>query len=376
MITTIIIFFITLLILVLSHELGHFIAAKRFGVKVLEFGFGIPPRIIGKKIGETIYSFNWLPIGGFVRLFGEDETDKRVLQDPRSFASQAVSQRIAIVVAGVLMNLGLAVILFWIVLFAQGFKEKVPLLVDYNFVGVNQTEETAIFVGEVAENSPAKTAGVKVRDRIVAFNDTQLQDADELVDRTKKHAGEKVSLTLADEEDQRRTVEVVPRTQPPKGEGALGVSLGTVTFANLDYRSLDQKLFSGFSRSYNFTAYSFKILGNLIATSFKTRDLKPVSESVAGPVGITKMTGMILESKSPFIPYLNFVGLLSLNLGILNILPFPALDGGRFFFLLIEAIFRKKVKAEVEKLIHTVGMALLIALILAITFSDIRKLLP
>lgn len=376
MFTTIIIFVATLLVLVLSHEFGHFITAKKFGVKVLEFGFGIPPRIIGKKFGETIYSLNWLPIGGFVKLFGEDETDKKVLNDPRSFSTQHVFKRIAIVVAGVSMNLLLAIILFWIVLAAQGFKEKIPLLTPYNFIGANQINEETIFIGEIKDGSPAQQAGINRGERVVAFNDVKLKSANELIDLTKKHVGESVTLTLANEEDKERKVEIIPRVNPPEGQGALGVALGTVMMANLDYQTVPQKVFSGITRSYNFTVYSFDILGSLISSAFKQRDFTPVSDSVAGPVRITQMTGMILESKSPLIPYLNFVGLLSLNLAILNILPVPALDGGRFFFLLIEAIFRKKVKAEVEKLIHTIGMGLLIALILAITFSDIKRLFP
>lgn len=372
---TIVIFILTLALLVLSHEFGHFISAKKFGVKVLEFGFGLPPRAWGKKFGETIYSLNWLPIGGFVKLFGEDEADKKVLDDKRSFAAQPVGQRIVIVVAGVVMNLLLAVIIFWIVLAAQGFKEKLPLLIPYQFAGVNQVNESIILVGGVAADSPAAVAGLKSGDQILTVNGLDVNKSEDLINQVKAHAGEKVTLTIKDAENKTRQVEVTPRVNPPAGQGALGVELGSVTFANLNYQTFSQKLFSGFTHSYNLTTYSFSIFGQLISTSLATKNLEPVSQSVAGPVGITNMTNLILSSQSPFIPYLNFIAMLSLNLAIVNILPFPALDGGRLFFLLIEAITRKKVNPNVERIIHTVGMVLLISLIVLITFSDIRKLI-
>lgn len=376
MFLTIAVFVFTLLVLVISHEFGHFITAKKFGVRVLEFGFGIPPKIWGKKIGQTLVSINWLPIGGFVRLFGEDEVDDKVLKSKDSFAAQPVWQRIAIVIAGVVMNLLLAVALFYIVLAAEGFKEKIPLLTSYNFVGVNQVNESLILIGAISPDSPAAQAGINPGDRVVAINGNKLQDSKQLIDFTKQHAGEKITLTLADEQDKTRNVEVVPRVNPPAGQGPLGVELGTVEVANIYYSTPSQKIFSGFVHSYNLSAYSFNILGSLIASAFETHNLQPVSDSLSGPVGVTKLTGAILQTKAPLIPYLNFVAILSLNLAIINILPFPALDGGRLFFLAIEGIFHRKVRADIERFIHTAGMALLILLMVLITFSDIRKLLP
>lgn len=377
---TIIIFILTLLVLIVSHEFGHFIAAKKFGVKVLEFGFGLPPRIWGKKIGETLVSLNWLPIGGFVRLFGEDETDKKVLEDKRSFAAQSVLGRIGIVVAGVVMNFLFAVILFWIVLIARGFSETIPLITDFHFIGVNQVNHFLVLIGGVAPGSPAEQAGLQSNEQVISVNDIKIDNAEQLINYTKIHSGEKIVLTVAKISDNlsvnpgsTRTVILIPRVNPPAGQGPMGVQLGTITMAVLNYNTLPQKVFSGITHAYNLTAYSFKILGDLISASIRTGNIEPVSQSVSGPVGITQMTNVVLHTQSPLIPYLNFVALLALNLAILNILPFPALDGGRLFFLLIEAIFRRRVKAEIEKWVHTVGMALLLALILVITFSDIRK---
>ncbi|MDO8638709.1 MAG: RIP metalloprotease RseP [Candidatus Daviesbacteria bacterium] len=370
MILTIIIFVITLLFLVVSHEFGHFIVAKRFGVKVLEFGFGLPPKIFGKKIGETLVTLNWLPIGGFVKLLGEDDPKAA---GPRSFASQPVWERIGIVVAGVIMNFILAILIFWVVLAASGFSQQIPLLVPYKFFGVNQTNEVVVVIGQVTPNSPAEKAGIKAGDRILQINNVSLNEGNQLVEMTKKLAGEKVTLTLENEKNQQRKIEIVPRADPPKGEGPLGVSLGAYEIANLSYSTFPQKLFSGITHSYNLASYSFVVLGKFIGTAISTQNLAPVSGSVAGPVGITNMANTVLSVESPLVPYLNFVALLSLNLAILNILPFPALDGGRLFFLLIEAITRKKVKPEIEKWVHTIGMAILLALIVLVTFSDIKK---
>lgn len=371
----ILIFILTILILVIIHEFGHYFAAKKFDIKILEFGFGIPPRAWGKKIGETIWSLNWLPFGGFVRLLGEDESDPEVLDNKRSFAFQSVSKRILVVVAGVAMNLVLAWALFYIVLGVQGFKTKLPLLSDYHFTGINQTVETAIVVGNIAPGSPAGQAGLKDGNRIIALNGQLVEKSDQFVEQIKVNAGREVVLTISDiAGNDRRDVILVPRENPPSGQGALGVSLGGMQTVNLSFDSLTQKLFSAPIYSYNIIGYSGKILGDTINYSFQKRDLTPVSNAVAGPVGITAVVGQILSVKNPLIPYLDFVAALSLNLAVVNILPFPGLDGGRLLFLGIEAITRKKTHAVIEKYVHTIGLVVLLSLIVLITISDIRKL--
>lgn len=373
MISTIIIFIITLLILVVSHEFGHFLAAKKFGIKVLEFGFGLPPKIFGKKLSGTEFTFNWLPIGGFVRLLGEDEVDEKISKEKGSFVSKKVWQRMIVVTAGVIMNFLLAALLFWIVLSAQNYQERIPLLIPYKFAGVEQTEQTIILISNVAPDSPASSANLKQGDQITAINSKEITDELELINITKKEAGKEIQLTVTNTKNQTRQVNITPRANPPSGQGPLGIEMGTLEIAKLHYATLPQKIASGITHSYNLASYSFNLLGRLIATSITTRNLEPVSGSVSGPVGITNLAGSILQTQSPLIPYLNFVALLSLNLAIVNILPFPALDGGRLVFLLIEAIIGKRVKAQVEKMVHTIGMVILIALIIIITYSDIKK---
>lgn len=376
MLLTVIIFVLTLLTLVLVHELGHFLVAKKFRIKVLEFGFGIPPRIWGKKVGETLVSVNWLPIGGFVHLLGEDEVNKKVLEDKRSFASQKVYKRILVVIAGVIMNLLLAWLLFYIVLGFSGFKTQFPLISNYQFAGVEQNNESVVIVEMVAKDSPASLADIKTGERVLAVNGESILGNQDLVNKLETQAGNKITLTLSkpDKTDMRE-VAVTPRKNPPKGEGALGVTLAQFNIANISYEKPVQKLFAGPIHSWNLIAYSGKVMGGLISLSFQEKNLEPVSSTVAGPVGITSLANTILtQTKHPLLPYLDFVAYLSLNLAVINIIPFPALDGGRLFFLALEGITRKKVHPKIESWVHTVGMVILILLIILITFSDISKI--
>lgn len=360
MIFSIFIFILTLLVLVLIHEFGHFLVAKKFGIKVEEFGFGIPPRAWGKKIGETLFSINWLPLGGFVKLLGEDEVDKNVLKNPRSFAAKPVMQRLLVVIAGVSMNLVLAWILFYTVLVFQNFKIIYPAL------------EPAAFVGRVEENFPAKEAGIKIGDRILEVDSKKVTTFEEARKFIKEKKGEQLSLLVSDiEGGEQRSIKVTPKKV--SDDFLIGVVFSPIPFKQ--YNTFQEKLFSGITYSYDLTRVTFIGFGRTIGSLF-SGDFKTVSQSVAGPVGIAGVTNNILSAGwQAVLPYLWFVGVLSLTLTIFNTLPIPALDGGRLFFLIIEAITRKKVKAEVEKVIHSVGFAILLSLAVLITYSDIRKMI-
>lgn len=376
MILTILIFIITLLVLVVIHELGHFLMARKFNIKVEEFGFGIPPRAWGKKWGETLVSINWLPFGGFVRLLGEDEADKKVRENKRSFAAAAVEKRIVVVVAGVVMNLILAWILFYGVLGLRNFKAEFPLLIPHQFVGVQQKNEPLIIIQKVNNNSPAEEAGILAGQKITKVNENSIDQISDFSATLKSLAGKEVKLTLQSlDETETKEVVVTPRVDPPAGEGPLGIGLAHLRIARLEYETPIQKILSGPIHSVNLTLYSGKIMGSLIGESFRQKTIEPISGSVTGPVGASVIVNAIIaENKNPVLPLIDFMAILSLNLAIMNVLPFPALDGGRLFFLLIEAVTRKKVHAKVEKWVHTVGMAILLTLIMLITFSDIRKI--
>jgi regulator of sigma E protease len=365
----IIIFILILSILVMIHEFGHFLMAKRAGIGVEEFGFGLPPRAWGKKIGETIYSVNWLPFGGFVRLVGEDPTDKN-RNAQNSFYVKTLSQRTKVVIAGVVANFILAVIIFYIVLFALGFKVSLPLFVDHKFKFVNQAKQ--VLVADVSQESVAQKAGIKAGDSIIKIEDSQISSIDQLQGIVRSSGGRELVITLENPmNNQTRIVMATPVYNKELKAPVLGVSLGELVV--LRYETFGQKLFAGFAHSYNTLDYSVRVFGKLIGFAIRERDIAPVSEGVSGPIGIAQITVQAVSMGA--ISVLQLVGLLSLNLAFINILPIPALDGGRFLFIVIEAVTRRKVYPKVEKWVHTVGFALLIGLIILVTYNDILKLL-
>lgn len=350
------------------HELGHFIMAKRAGIGVEEFGFGLPPRIWGKKVKGTIYSVNWLPFGGFVRLVGEDPTDKKSFA-PNSFQVKSLWQRTKVVLAGVFMNFVVAVVVYYFVVAALGFKVNLPLLIPHNFAFVNQTQQ--VLVSDVSAGGAAAGAGIKPGDSIIVANGQTVTSIESLQHIIRSNGNQKVTLTLENAvNNQERQVVVVPKYSNAIKAPAIGVSLGELV--SLNYQTIPQKLFSGFIQSYNAITYSFAVLGALVSHAITTHDITPVSEGVSGPVGIASITSAAVAAGP--ISVLQLVALLSLNLAVMNVLPIPALDGGRFFFIVWEAITRRKPKPVVEKWVHSVGFVVLIGLIAVITYNDILKL--
>lgn len=366
---SIIIFVVILSVLVMLHELGHFLMAKHAGIGVEEFGFGLPPRIWGKKIGETIYSVNWLPFGGFVRLVGEDPTDAKK-HAKNSYFNKPIGQRMSVVVAGVVANLVLAVLIFYIVIFALGSKVSLPLIVEHKFKFVNEGRQ--VLIVDVSPDSAAAKAGIKVGESLLSVNGKLISTTLELQQLIRASENKELNLSVENPiNNSKREVRVTPTYSEVLKAPALGVGLGEL--AVLNYQTFSQKMLSGFIHSYNTVDYSLKVFGQLIGFAVRERDITPVSEGVSGPVGIAQITTQAV-SLGP-LSVAQLVGLLSLNLALINILPIPALDGGRFFFIVIEAITRRRVHPAFEKWAHTIGFAVLLALIVLITFNDILKLL-
>lgn len=367
MFISIIIFVITLLVLVLIHEFGHFLVAKKFGIKVEEFGFGIPPRIWGKRVGETLYSLNWLPLGGFVKLLGEDEVDmvtvgkKKI--NSRDFRAKTVWQRIAVVVAGVTMNLVLAWVLLYVVIIGQNFKIIYPVL------------EPGVYIAEVEKGFPAQQAGIKPGEQLIAVDDQKISDIDTARKLIKTKDRIPVTLTLTNTDGKNlRQVTVTPKKTDK--DVLIGVVFSPLPFRQ--YSTVPEKLFSGVTYSWDLIRLTFAGLGKLITEVF-SGSFGQVSQSVSGPVGLAVITNNILSSggiMDVLMPYLWFVGIISLTLAIFNVLPIPALDGGRLLFLVIEAATGKKVSENTERTVHQIGFIILIGLALLVTYSDIRKLLP
>lgn len=358
MLISIIIFIFTLLILVLIHEFGHFLMAKRFGIKVEEFGFGIPPRVFGKKIGETIYSINVLPLGGFVRLLGEDEAGK--VQNSRDFRAKPVSQRITVVVAGVIMNLVLAWIIFYTVITTQNFKIIYPTL------------EPGVYIGYLEKDFPAEVVGIEVGDKVLRVDGNDVKKFDDARQFIKEKKGQPVTITLSDL-DGKNLKEVIVTPKSVEKDFLIGVGFSPIAIKQ--YRTPTEKIFSGITYSYDLTKLTFLGIGKTI-NDLVGGNIKSVSQSVSGPVGLATISNDILSGGRAALPfYLWFVGVISLTLTIFNVLPIPALDGGRLLFLAVEAVSRRKVREDIERLVHQIGFAILLTLALLVTYSDISKLI-
>ncbi len=377
--------------MVFIHELGHFLVAKKLGIKVEEFGFGFPPKAWGKKIGETIYSINWLPIGGFVKLYGEDDAGggKVKIQDSkfkiqnselkRAFFARPVRQRVAVVIAGVVMNVLLAAFIYYLFLGISNFRTELPLLNDHRFFFVNQVNQTDLIITNVEKGSPAEEIGLKQYVRIVSINGAKVEDMQEFSQIVKQLAGKSIILEWEDMESGKiSSARVVPRVSPPPGQGALGISFFPAKRAVLSYKTLPQKIFSGFTHSANLTVYNIDILSQLVTASLRDKSVEPLGQGVAGPVGIFSLVGSIVQIpdiKERVLGILNLAGVLSISLAFFNILPIPALDGGRLFFILVEGITGKKINPKIEGYIHSAGMAVLLGLVALITFKDLRQLI-
>jgi len=356
MLVSILIFILVLSILILVHELGHFIVARKSGIKVEEFGFGLPPRLFGKKIGETIYSINALPFGGFVRLHGEqEETEETNIR--RSFLHKSKKKRFLVVIAGVIMNFLLAIVCFAIV---------------YSFSGVPK-ETGRLKVIDISTDSPAQKAGIVVGDVITKIGKDSVSSSNDFIEKTATLKGKSTSFeierTVGDQKSNLK-INLTPRENPPEGEGPIGV---TITTMEIYFPPVLLRPFYGIYYGFKDALYWGKTIAvglwDLIAGVF--RGVAP--KDVSGPIGIFAITTE--AAKSGILTLINFVGLLSVNLAVLNILPFPALDGGRLLFIGIEAITRKKVSSKLEGTIHSIGMIILLSLLLLITIGDIRRLI-
>lgn len=342
------------------HEFGHFWIAKRNGVRVDEFGFGFPPRILWKKIGETIYSLNLLPLGGFVRIWGEDMEEGQ--NDPRSFATKSVGQRARIIAAGVVMNIILAIV---ILSFISAIGS--PSAIDES--NEKYASNIGVLITGVAKDSPAQTAGLKMGDKITQLttNNTQLTTGkiEEIQKFINENKGQEVIITVL-RKDEIIDIKTTPRIDPPKGEGALGIAMarvGTVKYPI--YLAPIKGIEATYNVAANFIVSVFLILKTWIV------DGKVIGE-VAGPVGIFNLTGE--AARLGFIYLLQFIAILSVNLAIINVLPIPALDGGRLLFLGIEKIKGSPLSVKWEKYAHIIGFILLILLILLITYKDVKRM--
>jgi regulator of sigma E protease len=359
-----------LVVLVLVHELGHFLVAKRAGITVEEFGIGFPPRIGSVMYRGTRYSLNWIPLGGFVKMLGEDgDVEIRRLREQGlteaevehamagAFNRRPIWIRVGVLLAGVAMNFILAAALFAVAL-------SMPALIG----------EGPLTVTEIQADSPAEGT-LEPGDVIVGVDNRRFERSADLTDYVAEHGGEAVSLQV--ERDGRPLdIEIVPRVVSDE-DRANGI--GPIGFAYDPERIIEEPstvegpidaVAQGTGAAW---MIAVQIPGGLADAVGGLIGLNPEAPDARGPIGIAQETGRVLEA--PLVSQLFFVGLLSVNLAVLNVLPFPPLDGGRIAVVVMEAIRRRRLPAEREALIYLTGFAVLIALVILISILDIQRLI-
>lgn len=339
---TALIIIVFLSVLIIVHELGHFLLAKKFKIFVEEFGLGLPPKVFGKKFGETIYSLNLLPFGGFVKISGEnrEDIDPSLAQD-RVFYNLKIWKRMLIIAGGVAMNFLLGWLLISIVFWA----------------GVPK----AVFIADVAPESPASVSGIKINDEVLGFATTE-----EFINYINSNKGKEVSFKI-ERDGKEMEIKSTPRINPPQGQGALGVAL---VEAGQERQGFFKGIWEGLKTSGQIFGMIFSGIFKLIKMAFLGQ--KPL-EVLTGPIGIVKVTSQASHLGIVFL--LQLLALISINLAAINIFPFPALDGGRLIFLIIEKIKGSPLPKRVEEYANAAGMGLLILLMILITIKDIGRFL-
>ena len=378
--------------LIFIHELGHFATAKWFGIKVTEFGFGFPPRIFGVRYGDTVYSLNWIPLGGFVRMVGEEDPSH-----PRSFAGQAIWKRAVVLVSGSVMNLAFPIAVFAIL-----------------FTLPHDTVIGTVTITGVSPNSPAQKAGLRPGDTVLEVEGKRVANHIELVQAVMSRLGRPTEFTIrrglivtglafSPELAPVEQVTIVPRLRPPEHvvveevtDPSTEMSLREAQNVNPD-AEVGDRIRQGAIGVIIGTANpkvvkrSFPVWDSVPMAAGRAWDVLALTQAglsqwarggpdpgITGPVGIAQVTGEIAEEipNIGFSPLFEFVALLSISLGIVNLLPIPALDGGRLLFVVIEWVRRgKRISPQREGLVHMVGFALLIGFIVLMSYRDVVRII-
>jgi regulator of sigma E protease len=348
MLITLVSFFLILIILILAHELGHFFTAKLFKVRVEEFGIFLPPRLFSIKKGETVYSLNAIPLGGFNKLAGEEDPNV-----PGSLAGKSIPVRLVVLSAGSIMNILLPIILLSIAF-------MIPHL---EAVNVNSSDKGQVFVEEIVANSPAANAGIKVNDIILDVNGQPVQNVSDYENIILANAGTEVTVTVKHYNGTVADVKLIPQANAPANQGATGVAItNAVRKSDPFWVAIPNGVTSYWNMIVLFVTGVIGMIRGSVPVSF------------TGPVGIAQLTGEIV--KTGIANLLSFAAVISLNLGILNIFPIPAMDGGRIVFVLLEWVRRgKRISPKTEAMVHSIGFMLLMLLFLVISYHDILRII-
>lgn len=333
--------------IVLVHEFGHFIFSKLFGVYVYEFSIGMGPKILHwkKKGGETEYCIRAIPIGGFVSLAGEDADDNSKIDEKRKLYSKPVWQRLIIMIAGATFNFLFAFVILFVSALIYGSVSTKPI------------------VASVSEEYPAYTAGIKEGDTIVSINKQKVSSWSEVQLYIQTSEGKELNIVLKDKNNNKREVKVIP-IEVKDDEGNISYAVG-IGLDNTVRRGLWTSLKHATQTTCSLYKLMLTTLKQLITGKFSVSDL-------SGPVGIYSVVDS--QAKQGLQSILYLIAYLSMNVGVINLIPFPAFDGGRVLFLIIEKIRRKPIKAKTEGMINSIGFILLMLLMVFVTISDVIKL--
>ena len=342
---TIVSFIGILILLVFAHEFGHFITAKLTRVKVEEFGIGFPPRIISFKRGETTYSLNAIPLGGFTKMVGEEDPTL-----PGSLAGKSIPVRFLVLSAGSLMNILLPILLF-----------SISFMIPHDMV------LEKVQVQEVASGSPAQVAGIEPGDTILTINGRPIKNRGDVGYIIQLNLGSEVNIVLQRDELGQKEVSLKPRWNPPQGQGATGITIIGVdsTIVRESY-----PIWKAVPSSITHCWEILILFRNEVVGWF----IRGTAPQLTGPIGIAELTGEM--AKAGISPLLEFAALISINLAIINLFPFPGLDGGRIIFVAIEWVRRgKRISPKREGLVHLIGFIVLILLLVVISYYDIAHII-
>ena len=343
MLLTIVVGIVVLSVLVLVHELGHFIAAKSTHCYVEEFGIGFPPRLWGKKIGETIYSINWIPFGGFNKISGEVDPTA-----PRALAARSHAIRAFVLSGGIILNL-----LFPFLLMIIAY------MVPHTIV------DGTVIIQEVVANSPAQAAGLQVGDTILSVNGKAVKSTGDLARDVQIGLGSQIAITVKQPDSTEKTFNLVPRWKPPQGQGAIGIASETLNYKNSSETLPFWKAIPTGVASVWDTLVLYK--NGIVEMIIGTVPFVP-----SGPVGIVQVAGEVAHTGVS--PVLELAAFISIAVGITQIIPFPALDGGRLLFIAIEWVRRgKRISPKVENMVHSIGFIILLTLMILITYQDLAR---
>jgi len=331
-------------ILVFIHELGHFLAAKWAGIRVERFSLGFPPRMFGKKIGDTDYCISWIPLGGYVKMAGmiDESFDEKVEGKPDEFSSKPIWQRAIVIGAGPFMNLVLALALFSGIIYKDGLPEAVPV------------------VESVIEKMPAEALGLQAGDRIFSIAGKDIKTWDELTNAINSFPDSNVAIVW-ERAGSRMEAMIKPVLDPERKVGLIGIRPQSVARPV----SFSEAVLASGTYSVLFTSEIAKTIARLLSGQGS------VKNELAGPVQIMKLAGDFAQKG--FQKLLEFMAIISLQLGLLNLLPIPVLDGGHLVFLGLEGVMRRPLSVKVRVVVHQIAMALLLALMVFITINDLRR---